>query len=274
MEKQIEKKKGLPNNILELIDKANQTQDITVLTDIYETRDINACDRYGDTALSVNKLPMEMVKWLIKNGADINFKNKIGQTPLFYQNPFPERVSEFLKLGAQVDENTFLETCKQAIKKYPGREETIKLFIEHGAVITDEIASLIDKIIKPPKPQEKVWKKQFQEYWNALVPKRGEAETIQGEIIRIVGKVGHEILDNGGINWNKDFSRILQTLLKYFSNGNSLSEEDIDTVTNAKKQISGGTFNEEAIEKLEEMAVKWVLANPTPIKLNGQRKNA
>ena len=268
----IEKK--LPNNILELINEANQTQDIAVLKGIYETREINACDRYGDTALHINKLPMEMVKWLINNGADINLQDKYGKTPLSFQTPFPERVSEFLKLGAQIDENTFLETCKQAIKKYPGREEAIKLFVEHGATITDEIERLINQIIKPSKPKEKIWKKQFQEFWNSLVPKRGEAETIQGEIIRIVGKVGREILDNGGVNWNKDFSKMLQELLKYFSNGISLSEGDIDTVTNAKKQLSGGAFNEEAIEKLEEMAVKWVLANPTPIKLNSVRKNA
>ncbi|MDR2425037.1 MAG: hypothetical protein LBD59_09990, partial [Prevotellaceae bacterium] len=129
------------------------------------------------------------------------------------------------------------------------------------------IASLIDKIIKPSKPQEKIWKKQFQEFWDAFVPDRGSAETVQGEVIRIVGKVGHEILDNGGINWNKDFSSMLQLLIKYFSEGISLSKEDIDTAANAKKQLCGGTFDEESIEKLEKLAVKWVLANPILIKL-------
>ena len=263
----IEKKRGLPNNILELINEANQMQDITILKDIYKTREINACDRYGDTALHINKLPMEMVKWLIENGADINLKDKYEKTPLGYQTPFPDRVNDFLILGAQIDEKTFLDTCKEAIKKYPGREEAIKLFIEYGATITDEIASLIDQIIKPSKPKEKLWKKQFHEFWSSLVPNRDKAETVQGEIIRIVGKVGHEILDNGGINWNNDFSKMLQTLIMYFSKGVPLSKEDMDAVSVAKKQLSGGAFNEEAVEKLEELAVKWVLANPTLIKL-------
>jgi len=261
----IEKKKGLPNNILKLINEANQNQDITVLKDIYKTIDINACDRYGDTALHFNKLPIEMVKWLINNGADINLKDKLGKTPLSYQTPIPDRVNDFLKLGAQIDEKTFLDACREAIKKYPGRVESIKLFIEYGATITDEIASLIDQIIKPLKPKEKPWKKQFHEFWNLFVPNSGKAETVQGEIIRIVGKVGHEILDNGGINWNKDFSIMLQTLIKCFSKGVSLSKEDLDTASSAKKQLSGGAFNEEAIEKLEELAVKWVLANPETI---------
>lgn len=263
----IEKKKGLPNNILKLINEAIQTQDITVLVNIYDTREINACDRYGDTALHINKLPMEMVEWLVKNGADINLKDKYGKTPLGYQTPFPERVGAFLKLGAQINERTFLDVCKEAIKNYPGRVEAIKLFIENGATVTDEIASLIDKIIKPSKPQEKVWKKQFKEFWDSLVPNSGSAETIQGEVIRIVGKVGHEILDNGGINWNNDFSKMLQVLIKYLSDGIPLSKEDIDTAANAKKQLSGGTFDEDSIEKLEELSVKWVLANPTLLKL-------
>jgi hypothetical protein len=98
------------------------------------------------------------------------------------------------------------------------------------------------------------------------VPNSGESETIQGEVIRIVGKVGHEILDNGGLNWNKVFSQMLQELIQYFSIGIKLSEKDIETASIAKKQLSGGAYNEEAIEKLEEIAVKWVLTNPTPMK--------
>ena len=263
-----EKKKRLPNKTLQLIDEANETGDISTLKDIYEIVEINACDRYGDTALHYNTLPIEMAKWLVGKGADINLKDNYGKTPLSSQTPFPDRVNEYLKLGAQIDEKTFLDTCEEAIKKYPGRIETINLFIEYGATITDEIAVLINKIDKPLQPKEKPWKKQFSEFWRLLVPKSGEAETIQGEVIRIVGKVGHEILDNGGINWNRGFSKMLQELIKYFSCGIKLSEIDIETVSNAKKRLSGGTFNEEAIEKLEEMAVKWVLANPTPIKRN------
>ena len=106
--KTIEKKKGLPNNYLELIKEANQTHDISILKDIYETREINACDRYGDSVLHINTLPMEMVKWLLEKGADINLKDKNGMTPLSFQAPYPDRIKEFLKLGAIIDEKTFI----------------------------------------------------------------------------------------------------------------------------------------------------------------------
>ena len=34
-------------------------------------------------------------------------------------------------------------------------------------------------------------------FWDYLVPPSGQAETAQGEIIRIAGRIQHEMLDNG-----------------------------------------------------------------------------
>jgi hypothetical protein len=65
---------------------------------------------------------------------------------------------------------------------------------------------------------------------------------------------------------------MLQLLLKYFSKGIPLSENDIEEALNAKKELSGGRFNMSAIEKLEELSVKWVLKNSTLIKNNAKEK--
>ncbi len=60
---------------------------------------------------------------------------------------------------------------------------------------------------------------QFHQLWDYLVPPSGRAETAQGEIIRIAGRVRHEMLDNGCINWDDAFadssshSRLLGNLL-------------------------------------------------------------
>ena len=42
---------------------------------------------------------------------------------------------------------------------------------------------------------------EFQSFWDLLVPPKGKAETAQGETIRIAGRIQHEFLDNGCINW-------------------------------------------------------------------------
>ncbi|MMZ65907.1 hypothetical protein D1872_283530 [compost metagenome] len=53
----------------------------------------------------------------------------------------------------------------------------------------------------------KEWQAQYNELWNLLIPSKGHAQTVQGEVIRITGKVSYEILDNGGINWDNQYRK-------------------------------------------------------------------
>ena len=48
------------------------------------------------------------------------------------------------------------------------------------------------------------------------------------EIIRIAGRVQHEFLANGCINWDEDFYKMLDAFLKYLRLGNGFSEEDLE----------------------------------------------
>ena len=61
---------------------------------------------------------------------------------------------------------------------------------------------------------------QFNQLWSYLVPSCGRAKTAQGELIRIAGRVQHEFLDNGGINWDDDFRKMLDAFLQYHQLGN------------------------------------------------------
>ena len=70
--------------------------------------------------------------------------------------------------------------------------------------------------------------KAFQMLWEYLVPPCGKAQTAQGEIIRIVGRVQHEFLSNGCINWDEDFQKMLDTFLKYLQLGNGFSGKDLE----------------------------------------------
>ncbi|MFR1310340.1 MAG: hypothetical protein ACLSCO_16680 [Gallintestinimicrobium sp.] len=54
----------------------------------------------------------------------------------------------------------------------------------------------------------KSWQKQHAELWNLLVPGSGHAGTVQGEVVRISGKLAYELLDNGGINWDADYNNL------------------------------------------------------------------
>ncbi len=66
--------------------------------------------------------------------------------------------------------------------------------------------------VSPIFVKSKRWTQQFDELWKMLVPDKGHAFTVQGEVIRIVGKVTREILDNGSINWDSEYEKLTQAL--------------------------------------------------------------
>lgn len=107
---------------------------------------------------------------------------------------------------------------------------------------------------------------QFQQLWDYLVPPSGRAETAQGEIIRIAGRVRHEIWENGCENWDEDFRKMLRVFNQYVQLGNSFDADDIkaaEMLTNSlikcgDEKICDG----ELCAVLCACAVAWVQKNP------------
>ena len=112
---------------------------------------------------------------------------------------------------------------------------------------------------------EKSWQMQHSELWNLLVPGSGHAGTVQGEVIRISGKLGYELLDNGGINWDADYEELANALYKYVCMGTPLSSDEQGEVRHIIKIIKNA--DEDTINRLTELSVKWVTLNRTPIKI-------
>lgn len=91
----------------------------------------------------------------------------------------------------------------------------------------------------------------------------------RGEIIRIAGRVQHEFLDNGCINWDEDFHKMLDGFLKYLPLGNGFSEEDLKIaevyVGILKESGDKGFVDERLIRVLCSCAMTWVKQNPKVI---------
>ena len=108
------------------------------------------------------------------------------------------------------------------------------------------------------------WQEQHQELWELLVPSTGHAATIQGEVIRISGRIAYELEDNGGVNWDTDFNKMADAFLEYIQTGNPLSpphNADAAAIVREAKRKSGD------LARLCKIAVAWVLLNPIPAKL-------
>lgn len=112
------------------------------------------------------------------------------------------------------------------------------------------------------------WERQFSELWQLLVPENGPAESVQGELIRIAGRVGHEVLSNGGGNWDEDFEAMLDAFLTFTTLGEPLPDADHDRAQHDVAGLRGGEFSEDHIDGLTRASVDWVLLNPTPMPLS------
>jgi hypothetical protein len=116
----------------------------------------------------------------------------------------------------------------------------------------------------------------FEALWDALVPLQGQAETVQGELVRALGCISNDYFSNGSSNWDKIYEKLSSLLL------NQLCNQDLfepSRIANIKHDISGfqnygrgkdlGDFDyEAAFERLAAAVVAWCEKHPLPIPLS------
>lgn len=111
------------------------------------------------------------------------------------------------------------------------------------------------------------WQKQHDGLWQLLVPSTGAAATVQGEVIRITGRIAIEILDMGGVNWDHGFRMMLDSLPGHFGSHAALPAAELAEVAELARALRAGGGDDEQVLRLCEFAVAWVAANPEPVPL-------
>ena len=338
------KKKTLPANFYELI----ETKDLDALKAVFNECELNAYDRrsFNKPALSFYDVPLEIMDWLIAQGADINVKDEYDRTPLHYHAQVNdiERVTLLLEKGADIEaiaeydetplhaagyspEVTALLIAKGANVKAKDdmnhnpmeamlysvqsidiskAAKTAELYLKAGLKPTkfakeqitrigedfefhrnnfnleylEETDAGLQQLYKlfgvPPVPRRiqhdgkspivlagDTWEERYEQAWTLLVPGSGSATTVQGEVVRIAGRVNDELLRNAMGNWNKEYRKMLIAISGYLQQGNSLSESELAEVADIQKHIleDDGT----GTQRLCELATAWVVQNPQPI---------
>ena len=340
------KKKTLPANFYELI----EAKDLDALKAVFNECELNAYDRrsFNKPALSFYDVPLELMDWLIAQGADINVKDEYDRTPLHYhaQVNDVERVTLLLEKGADIEaiaeydetplhaagyfpEVTALLIAKGAnvkakddMKHNPMEAmlysvqsidvskaaKTAELYLKAGLKPTkfakeqitrigedfefhrekfnpeylEETDAGLQQLYKlfnvPPVPRRiqhdgqssiiltgDTWEKRYMQAWDSLVPSNGSAATVQGEVVRIAGRINLELLRNAMGNWDKEYRKMLTAISGYLQQGNPLSESELAEVSDIQKHIleDDGTGS----HRLCELATAWVVQNPQPIAL-------
>jgi len=340
------KKKTLPANFYELI----EAKDLDALKAVFNECELNAYDRrsFNKPALSFYDVPLELMDWLIAQGADINVKDEYNRTPLHYHAQVNdiERVTLLLEKGADIEaiaeydetplhaagyfpEVTALLIAKGAnvkakddMKHNPMEAmlysvqsidiskaaKTAELYLKAGLKPTkfakeqitrigedfefhrnnfnleylEETDAGLQQLYKlfgvPPVPRRiqhdgksaiilegDTWEEHYEQAWALLVPSSGSATTMQGEVVRIAGRVNDELLRNAMGNWNKEYRKMLTAISGYLQQGNPLSESELAEVADIQKHIleDDGT----GTQRLCELVSAWVVQNPQPIAL-------
>lgn len=133
--------------------------------------------------------------------------------------------------------------------------EPVKSILKHDG----KSPIIIDKLL--------TFEKKFSTLWDFLVPVNGKCYTVQGEVIRICGRVDNEVNGNGGANWDVQYRKMLKTMPIYLNMGNSLVKEDLSSVQSICEAIieSGGYNCGDEINQLKAVSLKWIESNHEPI---------
>jgi len=251
---------------------------------------VNSVDRYGNTPLHFatgSSFNVSSVKKLIEYGADTKALNDDKQTPLVYALSRANNIDlvNLVEISEILLQNT--EVTQEMRNKITRRGEDFEFhrenFNKDYLQETDEALIKLYEIYKVPAVKKRImhdgvspivlsgttWHKQFEELWELLVPSNGFAKIIQGEVVRISGKVRDEIYRNGGGNWNIDFKKMLDAFLLYLASNNSLSIDELEKLNSLVQDIrKNGDAETDELNYLCELATKWVLLNPIPILLD------
>ena len=224
------------------------------------------------------------VQALIEAGCDVHAKNNMGQAPLEYALnrlnnidlvPMVEVTQLFLESGAEVTDagKSFMIEAGECFEFHRSAfnpddvEETARALEKLYKMIGVEpvpVRTMHDGI-SLIEVQAGVWQDQHQKLWDLLVPSRGAASTIQGEVIRISGRISDELYRNGGANWDRRFRSMCNAFCKYITQNNALPDQWVAETKRIMTKLPG---DPELTRRITEFSVEWVKRNPKPIPLS------
>lgn len=251
--------------------------------------DIGKPNTYGETPLHVAAefFHPKTVKLLIDKGADVNAKNDMGRTPLasvlmvcggIYIAQTAEIASMLLDAGAKKT-SAMKEKVENIGKDFEFHREGINPdYLEAADQGLEKLYALFDvkpvakRIthdgVSPILVKEGSWEEQYEGLWSFLIPSSGAAKTVQGEVIRIPGRVRDELDRNGGVNWDRNYRKMLQAMPHYLSLGTPLSDNDLEETKQLISQIYGKDFNDSLrLDRLCQLSLAWIEQNPEPLPL-------
>lgn len=108
------------------------------------------------------------------------------------------------------------------------------------------------------------------EMWRLYVPKDGQADTVQGELLRSVEKLRWEAQKNGNINWDDSFVLFcdyIENVLTTSNVFNFLTKRKIRKRLNSLRnwEFFNLKIEDEFYNEIVDWIAEWYLSNKEPI---------
>jgi prepilin-type processing-associated H-X9-DG protein len=101
--------------------------------------------------------------------------------------------------------------------------------------------------------------------WQTQVPKRGQANTVAGELLRSVEKLRDEAQRNGNVNWGDGHVRMLAYLRRHLLEVGLLPIEEQATIVSDLDRVADFEHPETGdvvYDRLSDAVVLWTRAHP------------
>ncbi len=255
--------------------------------------DVHAVNHTGLTPLhcAVDGKNLASTRALLAHGARHDARSREGLTPLEYG----------LQRLSNIDLVDMVPVARLLLEHGASRTGKAPAFVKHAAenfefhragfapdavegtaAACAELCALFDVAVPAPRhlhdgtspiavPPGR-WQAQHAALWELLVPSSGACATVQGEVVRIAGRVGDELHRNGGVNWDSAYTAMLQAFVQHVSSGAALPPGELSELAAlAKRGARMSTEKGGDTARLAELSVKWVSQNPTPVALSRPR---
>ena len=221
--------------------------------------------------VAAKSLQPSSLRVLIRYGANVHAKNwdKCGALELIFRmwkgdSSNAVRAVECMELlinaGVVVEEwmkDEVIALCKEYEKR---KDRISKEDLEACEVAITRMCELFD--VERPVPNihdgtalititYEGWRNQHEELWDMLVPGVGKCTTVQGEVLRIGGRISDEIFRNGGGNWDREYRKMLNALKKYYAMGKVHNEEEYREALALIKSIGRDSDGEDVVRLCE-----------------------
>jgi hypothetical protein len=209
--------------------------------------DATAVEAEGNTPLHhclLGKCDLDAVKLLLEYGADPKRKNREGDSPIVMGKYSEDKALQKV-----------LRETKAVHKKRPAAAKKSKPAPKK----------------KSPQKKEAAWIGEHRKLWKALVPARGPAQSLQGELIRLTGKLADEAYRNGNMNWRKEHERAWNFVGRSLRDPDLFSQKQLAEIDRHVQWIIDHNDiipvedKDSPYEVLSQRAVEWCLAHAKPI---------